>query len=60
MRIKTGDSKQLTDVGLFYDQLVMGLPNGPRVLINDKKPEGIVSAVAYSIERDGGIKDIDE
>jgi len=52
--------KQLTDVGLFYDQLVMGLPNGPRVLINDKKPEGIVSAVAYSIERDGGIKDIDE
>jgi|TARA_R100000808_G_C2113849_1_gene127100 FMN phosphatase YigB (HAD superfamily) len=52
--------KQLTDVGLFYDQMIMGLPNGPRVLINDKKPEGTVSAVAYCIERDGGIKDINE
>tara|TARA_R100000008_G_C3576359_1_gene165547 strand:- start:101 stop:478 length:378 start_codon:yes stop_codon:yes gene_type:complete len=52
--------KQLTDVGLFYDQMIMGLPNGPRVLINDKKPEGIVSAAAYCIDRDGGIRDIDE
>lgn len=52
--------KQLTDVGLFYDQLVMGLPNGPRVLINDKKPEGTVTATAYCIERDYGIRDIDE
>lgn len=52
--------KQLTDVGLFYDQMIMGLPNGPRVLINDKKPEGIVSATAYCIDRDGGIRDIDE
>ena len=52
--------KQLTDVGLFYDQMIMGLPNGPRVLINDKKPEGTISAVAYCIERDGGIKDINE
>ena len=52
--------KQLTDVGLFYDQMLMGLSNGPRVLINDKKPEGIVSATAYCIERDGGIRGIDE
>jgi hypothetical protein len=28
----------LLKLGLFYDQLIMGLPRGPRVLINDFKP----------------------
>lgn len=29
--------KQLTDAGIIYDQLIMGVTSGVRVLINDKK-----------------------
>ena len=31
--------KQLEEAGLFYDQLIMGLPRGQRVLINYSKPD---------------------
>ena len=51
--------KQLTDAGLFYDQMIMGLPNGCRVLINDDKPDGTITAVAHCIKRDVGISNID-
>jgi hypothetical protein len=30
--------KQLAEVGIVYDQLVMGITGGERVLINDSKP----------------------
>ena len=30
--------EQLDQVGIFYDQLIMGLGGGHRVLINDLKP----------------------
>jgi len=48
----------LNQVGIFYDQLVMGLTSGPRVLINDTKPDGRITAFAHSIERDSGIANI--
>lgn len=51
---------QLHQVGIFYDQLVMGLPSGPRVLVNDTKADGAISAFAYSIDRDSGIFNIVE
>jgi len=51
--------KQLAKLGIFYDRLIMGLTNGPRVLINDTKPDGVQTAFAYSIERDAGLGEVD-
>lgn len=48
----------LHQVGVFYDQLVMGLTSGPRVLVNDTKPDGTITAIAHSIKRDSGINKI--
>lgn len=50
--------RQLHSVGIFYDQLVMGLTSGPRVLVNDTKPDGTITAISHSIERDSGIANI--
>ena len=41
--------ERLSDAGIFYDQLIMGINRGQRVLINDKKP-GINMSVALAIE----------
>ena len=50
---------QLLEAGIFYDQLVMGLPRGPRVLINDDKPgEETITATSIMVERNKGIEDI--
>lgn len=49
--------EQLAKVGIFYDQLVMGVGGGKRYLINDRKPNGTEDyAIAINIERDKGIK----
>lgn len=50
--------KHLTDAGLFYDQMIMGLPPGERVLINDEKPDGTNTASSFCIKRDAGISHI--
>ena len=51
--------KQLQDVGIMYDLLIMGLGSGPRYLINDKRPEnGQETAFAINLEKDKGISDI--
>jgi hypothetical protein len=50
--------KQLSEVGIFYDQLIMGIGGGPRYLINDNKPEGTESAFHFCLKRNKGIKDI--
>ena len=52
--------KQLTKLGLFYDQLIMGLTNAPRILINDKKPNMNTTAKAYNLDRDAGLGEIEE
>jgi hypothetical protein len=51
--------QQLKDSGIFYDQLIMGLPIGPRVLINDKKENGQITSYAFCIERNTGLTDIE-
>lgn len=51
---------QLKNAGLFYDQLILGAGNGPRVLVNDLKdysPEP--TAVAVNIVRNSGLEKID-
>ena len=49
---------QLSSLGIFYDQLVMGATNGERVLINDSKPNGDITATAVCIERNFGISKV--
>jgi phosphoglycolate phosphatase-like HAD superfamily hydrolase len=53
--------KQLTEAGFFWDQLIMGVGGGQRVLINDLKddPEFGDTAVAIQVERNKGIEEVD-
>ena len=51
---------QLKAAGIVYDQLIMGLPNGPRVIINDKKEKGIENtAYAVNLVRNSGLDQLD-
>jgi hypothetical protein len=51
--------KQLSEVGIFYNHLLMGIGGGSRYLINDSKPEGTETAFAINIIRNKGIKNIE-
>ena len=42
--------------GLKCDLIVCGLPTGPRIVVNDRKPCGMVTALAISVTRDAGIQ----
>jgi thiamine kinase-like enzyme len=42
--------KLLNVKGVKYDELVMGLPSGPRVLVNDRKPKKPFTKQATSVE----------
>lgn len=51
--------KQLSEVGITYDKLVMGVCGGLRVLINDRKSDSDDdTAFAICVDRDKGVKDI--
>jgi hypothetical protein len=58
--------RQMLDAGIYYQQLVMGLPRGRRVLINDSKVVDemgisvIMTAEAYTVDRNEGIKEVEE
>lgn len=46
----------LTAHGLFFDELVMGVGHGPRILVNDVKPQVTEpSALAFTIPRNGDL-----
>ena len=53
---------QLESCGIFYDQLVMGVGGGARVLINDLKPNSgdpnNPTAIAVNLNRNEGLKDV--
>jgi hypothetical protein len=50
---------QLSEVGIIYDQLVMGVLGGQRILINDKKTDGVTkTAFAINLKRNSGISNI--
>jgi histidinol phosphatase-like enzyme len=52
--------EQLLENGVFFDQLIMGLTRGERILINDIKPNNNMSvATAIQINRDEGLKNIE-
>ena len=48
----------LDKLGLRYHRLICGLPSGPRILINDRKPSAIFTQQAHSFEiaRNQGIE----
>lgn len=52
--------RQLQCAGVLYDMLVMGLPSGQRILINDRKPQqkDIEMAIAINLDRDQGIEGV--
>ena len=50
---------QLSFAGIVYDQLVMGIGGGSRVLINDLRANGDQSAFVYQPARNEGIAGID-
>ena len=50
--------KQLSYAGIVYDQLVMGIGGGSRVLINDLRANGDQSAFLYQPKRNEGIAGI--
>lgn len=52
--------KQLAKAGIQYDQLIMGINRGDRVIINDMKPNSdYPTAVAINLVRNKGIEDIE-
>jgi ribonucleotide monophosphatase NagD (HAD superfamily) len=52
--------KQLSGLGIIYDQLVMGVTGGVRVLINDLKPTiAGDTAISFNLERNVGVGSID-
>jgi hydroxymethylpyrimidine pyrophosphatase-like HAD family hydrolase len=55
--------QQLKEFGIYYDQLVMGVGGGARVLINDLKPNKAdpnnPTAIAVNVDRNEGLENID-
>jgi hypothetical protein len=48
----------LVRLGVFFDQLIMGLPRGPRLVINDFKPNDLrATALAWCPVRNRGLKE---
>jgi len=51
--------EQLEKNGIFYDQLIMGLTRGERIVINDSKPNNhMTTASAIMIDRNEGLTNI--
>ena len=38
-----------------YDHIIFGVGTGPRILVNDEKPSGYITAYSLSVKRDVGI-----
>ena len=51
--------EQLLSLGIVYSELIMGLPNGARVILNDKKTKGVENtAYAVNLVRNKGLDNI--
>ena len=40
--------------GLRYDHILFGLAHGERIVVNDDKPEGLLTAIAWNVKRNQG------
>lgn len=46
----------LKEHGIPFHQVIYGLPYGERIVMNDRKPSGLETAIAVNGTRDEGIK----
>lgn len=44
--------KFLCDYGIRYDHIIFNAPYGERIVVNDRKPSGLETALSISVERD--------
>ena len=53
--------QELDTIGVKYNQLIMEMGRGTRVILNDLDPENpeLPRAIGINLERDGGLKDIE-
>ena len=56
LREKT--EQDLSRLGIPYDNLIMGISKGQRIIINDKRPTGEETAFAINVERDEGLGEV--
>lgn len=49
---------QLRASRIIYHQLVMGVTSGMRHLVNDKKPNGLLTARAHNVTRNYGLREL--
>lgn len=47
--------KFLNDNEIRYNHIIFGLPTGPRILINDTKPDGTKTAYSINVIRNNGV-----
>jgi ribonucleotide monophosphatase NagD (HAD superfamily) len=45
----------LLESGIRFDHIIFGMPVGERILINDAKPSGMTTALAFCKERDAPV-----
>jgi hydroxymethylpyrimidine pyrophosphatase-like HAD family hydrolase len=58
---RSSDYKKITEEFLFenniyYDHIIYDLPLGERILFNDKKDSGLITAYCVNLDRDQGIR----
>jgi len=51
--------KQLITAGFLYDMLIMNLPRGKRIVINDSKPNEKETALGIFVKRNEGLSDVE-
>jgi hypothetical protein len=52
-------SRFMMAYGLKCDLIICDLPTGPRIVVNDTKPDGMVTAYSVKLTRDSGIEEED-
>ena len=57
--VRADTERQLAEAGIVHDHLIMGVGGGKRVLINDLKPNGELTAEAICIDRNKGMRGIE-
>ncbi len=56
---KDKTEEYLSNCGLRFNYSIFGLPKGERIVVNDKKPGGLDTAVAINLQRDTGLRFFD-
>ena len=46
----------LKESGIRYDHILFNLPMGERIVVNDNKPEGLLTAIAWNVKRNQGYR----